>query len=204
MADFLVVIRSGATDYDLQGRIRGTLDIPLCEEGAAAAERDAADLAAASAARPISALYAAPTVCAAETARIVGRALGLRPRTAAGLGNLDQGLWQGMLVDDIRRKQPRLYRQWQDNPWSVSPPEGELLEDACGRVEDALVKLLKRHAGGRVALVVPPPLDQIVRWLVAGESIGDLWSCAAAERCVNELPLAAQWRAPAVLEKIRS
>ena len=204
MADFLVVIRSGATDYDLQGRIRGTLDIPLCGEGAAAAERDAADLAAASAARPISALYAAPTACAAETARIVGRALGLRPRTAAGLGNLDQGLWQGMLVDDIRRKQPRLYRQWQDNPWSVSPPEGELLEDACGRVEDALVKLLKRHAGGRVAMVVPPPLDQIVRWLVAGESIGDLWSCATAERCVNELPLAAQWRAPAVLEKIRS
>jgi len=59
MADFLVAIRSGATDYDLQGRIRGTLDIPLCGEGAAAAERDAADLAAASAARPISALYAA-------------------------------------------------------------------------------------------------------------------------------------------------
>ena len=203
MADFLVVIRSGATDYDLQGRIRGTLDIPLSPEGAAAAERDAAALAAASAGQPIDALYASATASAAETARIVGRALGLRPRAAAGLENLDQGLWQGMLVDDIRRKQPRLYRQWQDNPWSVSPPEGELLEDACGRVEDALVRILKRHADGRVAVVVPSPLDQIVRWLVAGESIGDLWSYAA-ERGVTELPLAAQWRSPAVLEKIRS
>jgi broad specificity phosphatase PhoE len=203
MADFLVVIRSGTTDYDLQGRIRGTLDIPLSPEGAAAAERDAAALAAASAGQPIDALYASATASAAETARIVGRALGLRPRAAAGLENLDQGLWQGMLVDDIRRKQPRLYRQWQDNPWSVSPPEGELLEDACGRVEDALVRILKRHADGRVAVVVPSPLDQIVRWLVAGESIGDLWSYAA-ERGVTELPLAAQWRTPAVLEKIRS
>jgi broad specificity phosphatase PhoE len=203
MADFLVVIRSGATDYDLQGRIRGTLDIPLSPEGAAAAERDAATLAAASVAQPIDALYASASASATETARIVGRALGLRPRSATGLENLDQGLWQGMLVDDIRRKQPRLYRQWQDNPWSVSPPEGELLEDACGRVEDALVRILKRHAEGRVAVVVPSPLDQIVRWLVAGESIGDLWSCAA-ERGVTELPLAAQWRSPAVLEKIRS
>jgi broad specificity phosphatase PhoE len=204
MADFLVVIRSGATDYDLQGRIRGTLDIPLCEEGIAGASRMAADLAAASATRPITAIYTAPASCAVETARIVGQALALHSRTTPGLENLDQGLWQGMLVEDIRRKQPRLYRQWQDNPWSVSPPEGELLEDACGRVEDALVKLLKRHAGGRVALVVPPPLDQVVRWLVAGESIGDLWSSGSPESGVAELPLAAQWRTPKVLEKIRS
>ena len=105
MADFLVVIRSGATDYDLQGRIRGTLDIPLCEEGAAAAARVAADLAAASATKPITAIHAAPTACAEETARIVGQALGLQPRPVPGLENLDQGLWQGMLVDDIRRKQ---------------------------------------------------------------------------------------------------
>lgn len=204
MADFLVVIRSGATDYDRQGRIRGTLDIPLCEAGIADAQRAAAEIAARSAnGAGITAIYTSSAACAIETGRIVGRAIGLRPRTAADLENLDQGLWQGMLVDDIRRKQPRLYRQWQDNPWSVSPPEGELLEDACGRVEDALVKLLKRHAGGRIALVVPPPLDQIVRWLVAGESIGDLWSLDATLAAVTEIPLAAQWTAPAALEKIR-
>jgi broad specificity phosphatase PhoE len=204
MADFLVVIRSGATDYDLQGRIRGTLDIPLCEQGIAEAGRVAAALAADAERRPITALYAAPAACAEETARIIGRAIGQQPRRAPDLGNLDQGLWQGMLVDDIRRKQPRLYRQWQDNPWSVSPPEGELLEEACGRVENTLVKLLKRHAGSRIALVVPPPLDQIVRWLVAAQSIGDLWSCATTEGPMEEFPLTAQWQPAAALEKIRS
>jgi broad specificity phosphatase PhoE len=204
MADFLVVIRSGATDYDLQGRIRGTLDIPLCAEGIADAERAAAKLATPSAdGSTITAIYTSSAACAVETASIVGRALGLRPRIAAELENLDQGLWQGMLVEDLRRKQPRLYRQWQDNPWSVSPPEGELLEEACGRVEDALVKLLKRHADGRIALVVPPPLDQIIRWLVAGESIGDLWSLDAGQSAVAEIPLAAQWTATPALEKLR-
>ena len=204
MADFLVVIRSGATDYDRQGRIRGTLDIPLCAEGIADAERAAATLATPSAnGSTITAIYTSSAACAVETASIVGRALGLRPRTAAELENLDQGLWQGMLVEDLRRKQPRLYRQWQDNPWSISPPEGELLEEACGRVEDALVKLLKRHADGRIAVVVPPPLDQIIRWLVAGESIGDLWSLDAAQTAVAEIPLAAQWTATPALEKIR-
>jgi len=35
MADSLVVIRSGATEYDLQGRIRGRLSIPLSAAGIA-------------------------------------------------------------------------------------------------------------------------------------------------------------------------
>ncbi|NBW95290.1 MAG: hypothetical protein EBR28_00805 [Planctomycetia bacterium] len=42
MAESLVVIRSGTTDYELQGRIRGTLDIPLAPEGLADARAAAA------------------------------------------------------------------------------------------------------------------------------------------------------------------
>ncbi|NDC64579.1 MAG: histidine phosphatase family protein, partial [Planctomycetia bacterium] len=178
MADVLAVIRSGSTDYDVQGRIRGALDIPLCGQGIAEAGL---------------ALYTSMSTCAVETGSLVGRAVGLRPRRVAHLGNLDQGLWQGLLVDDIRLRQPRLYRQWQDNPWAVSPPEGELLEDACVRVEAALETILQRHASGRIALVVPDPLDRIVAWVVAGESIGDLWSRDHGRPPVVDLPLATQW-----------
>jgi broad specificity phosphatase PhoE len=201
MADSLVVIRSGATDYDLQGRIRGTLDIPLSAEGMAEAHRIAGLCAAV---ERIDLIYTSLAACAVETSRIVGRALGLRPRRAPGLENLDQGLWQGMLVEDIRRKQPRLYRQWQDNPWAVSPPEGELLEEACVRVEETLEKISKRFPGSRIAVVVPPPLDQIVLWLGAGESIGDLWHRDPLGPVIREIPLASQWRRPKpALEKIR-
>ncbi len=190
MPDHLIVIRSGATDYDRQGRIRGTLDIPLCDEGRADAARAAELLAAAAP----DALYMSGSACAIETSRIVGAACGLRPQRLANLHNLDQGLWQGMLVDEIRRKQPRLHRQWQDNPWAVAPPEGELLEEACERVETALEKLVRRHPSGRVAVVVPQPLDRIVRWLVSGESMGDLWHIDVERPPVDVLPVAAQWK----------
>jgi broad specificity phosphatase PhoE len=191
MPDHLIVIRSGATDYDLQGRIRGTLDIPLCDAGRAEAARAAAAVAAA----PPEALYTSAAACAVETARIVAAACGgLRTRRVADLHNLDQGLWQGMLVDEIRRKQPRLHRQWQDNPWAVAPPQGELLEEACERVEAALEKIIRRHPAGRVALVVPQPLDRIVRWLVSGESMGDLWQHDAERPPLEVLPVAAQWQ----------
>ena len=200
MADSLVVIRSGATDYDLQGRIRGTLDIPLSAEGLAEAKAAAAAVAVA----PPEAIYAAPDGCSLDTGRHVARACGLRLTRLPDLANLDQGLWQGMRVDDLRVKQPRLYRQWQDNPWAVSPPEGELLEDACARVEAALERMLRRHPAGRVAVVVPAPLDQIVRWLTAGESLGDLWGRGPAESAVVRVPIAAQWKRPNALEKARA
>ncbi len=192
MPDHLIVIRSAATDYDLQERIRGTLGMPLAEEGILAASRAGERLAAESP----EAIYASTDEPAAETARIVGLACGIRPRQVANLGNLDLGLWQGKLVDEIREKQPRLYRQWQDNPWSVAPPEGELLEEACERIEAAVEKLFKRHPGGRIALVVPQPLDAVVRWLVSGRSMGDLWVFDRDVNLIDELPVAAQWQPP--------
>jgi broad specificity phosphatase PhoE len=190
MPDHVIVIRAGTSDYDEQGRIRGTLAMPLSSGGVAAARLAARTLSAA----PPDALYASTDACAQETARMVGEACGLRPRRIANLSNLDQGLWQGMLVDEIREKQPRLYRQWQDNPWAVAPPEGELLEEACLRVEAALETLVRRHPSGRIAVVVPQPLDQIVRWTVSGESMGDLWAGAPDRPALMEFPLAAQWR----------
>ena len=190
MPDHLIVIRSGATDYELQGRIRGTLDIPLSDAGRA----DAAQAALLACAAAPDVIYTAGTACAIETGRVVAAACGLRPQRLANLHNLDQGLWQGMLVEEIRRKQPRLHRQWQDNPWAVAPPEGELLEEACERVEAALEKLVRRHPAGRVALIVPQPLDRIVRWLVSGESMGDLWHHESERPPLDVLPVAAQWQ----------
>jgi probable phosphoglycerate mutase len=198
MPDHLIVVRSGPTEYDLQGRIRGTLDVPLSATGLAAAEEAARTFSA----QPPEAIFTSPDAAARETAQVIARACGLKARQLPLLGNLDQGLWQGMLVDEIRCKQPRLYRQWQDNPWAVAPPEGELLEEACLRVEQALEQLLRRHPRGRVAVVVPQPLDRVVRWLVSGESMGDLWDCEQSGQSAVELPLAAQWR-PAKPPRVR-
>jgi len=190
--DHLIVIRAGATDYDLEERIRGTLDMPLSAAGTAAATRAGETLAK----DPPTMLYASTDEAAEETARIVGVACNLKPKSLSGLGNIDMGLWQGRLAEEIRDTQPRLHRQWQDNPWSVAPPEGELLEEACERVEAALEKIFKRHPSGTVAMVVPRPLDAIVMWLVSGRSMGDLWRFDLEADLVDTLPVAAQWQPP--------
>ena len=72
MADFLILIRSGSTDFDLQGRICGTLDIPLSEVGIAEAHALAARLNTGATAlaipmAPPVAIYSSTAACAQET-----------------------------------------------------------------------------------------------------------------------------------------
>lgn len=186
MADLLVVIRSGTTDYDLQGRIRGNLNLPLAPAGIAAAEDTARHLAAAA---PV-AIYTAPTQCAVETADIIGGAIGLVPRRVPFLAGLDLGLWQGMLVSEIRRRQPRLARHWEEDPWTVVPPDGEPLATARDRIAQAIGKILSRHADGQVAVVVPQPIDRIIRALMTGEPAGDLWEISAPGPALVEVRVA--------------
>ena len=204
MSDSIVLIRSGATAFDLEQRIRGTLDMPLCDEGLREAEHCAEMLgtgertdqsgAYRGKVESIKAIYSSKALCALHTCRIVAQRLDLRPQQLAQLENLNQGLWQGMLVSEIRLRQPRLYRQWQENPWSICPPDGELLEQAVARVETVLAKLKKKHRTGRIALVVPEPLEQIVRWILAGEPIQDLWLRNSDRPLVIELPINSQWQ----------
>jgi probable phosphoglycerate mutase len=89
--------------------------------------------------------------------------------------NLNQGLWQGMLIEDVRRKQPKVYRQWQEQPENVCPPEGEMLGDADDRVRAAFTKLLKRNKEGVIGIILPEPLRSLARRFIIHEELGDLW-----------------------------
>ena len=71
-----------------------------------------------------------------------------------------------MLIDEVKPEQPKVYRQWQDHPETVCPPQGEPVGAALDRVRTALAKLLRKHKSGTVALVVPEPLASLVRSLL--------------------------------------
>ena len=188
----ILLIRPGTTEYDQQGRVQGTLDIPLCEDGRQEVETMVDELRG----QPIAAIYASPCQSAEQTAEALAAALDLKVKTIDKLQNLDHGLWQGMLVADVKAKQPKVYRQWQEQPETVCPPQGETLCDAKERVQAALAKLLKKHkADGLLAIVVPEPLASVVRNVLRHDEWGDLWHCAEA---------AAKWQLIEVPETVGS
>jgi len=157
----ILLIRSGITEFDCQGRIQGTLDVPLSDQGRCQAEAAAEELLSRSAS--VAALYAGPCLSAQQTAEILGEKLHLKPKTIKQLHNLDQGLWQGMLFDEVKSKQPKVYRQWEERPDTICPPEGETLQEAGERLKKALAKLTKKHKSGTIALVLAQPLASVLR-----------------------------------------
>lgn len=167
----IVLIRPGSTDYDQQGRIQGTLDIPLNEQGIREVEQIIQEIRTLG----IEAVYCGPCESACQTGSAIAESLNVKLKKIDALHNIDHGLWQGLLIDDVKRKQPKVFRQWQEQPRTICPPEGEMLEEAQTRVETALHKILKKYKQGTIALVMPEPLASVVRGGLSNGEVGDLW-----------------------------
>jgi broad specificity phosphatase PhoE len=170
----VLLIHPGATDYDDQRRIQGTLDVPLNERGSAEVAKLIEELRH----TQIDAIYASPAQAAMQTAESLAAAFNLKVKKLEGMENVSLGLWQGMLVEEVRLKQPKVYRQWQENPECICPPEGEMLVQAEERVRNQMSRLLKRCKEGTIALVVPEPLASLVRQFLNQSELGDLWKAA--------------------------
>lgn len=167
----ILLVRPGSTDFDEQGRIKGTLDIPLSEVGALQVGRIVAELHD----TPIDYLYSSPCRAADQTARSLAADHKLKVKVLDEFQNLDHGLWHGKLVDEVKHSQPKVFRQLQDHPETVCPPDGEPVSAALDRVRAALARLIRKHKAGTIALVVPEPLASMVRSVLSHCAVGDLW-----------------------------
>jgi probable phosphoglycerate mutase len=186
----ILLVRSGITEYDSQGRIQGTLDVPLCEEGRRQALATAEELAARS--TPVEALYAGPCLSAQQTAEALGERLHLRPKTVKNLHNLDQGLWQGMLFEEVKEKQPKVYRQWQERPETICPPQGETVKEASERLKKELKKITKRHKSGTIAVVLARPLASVLGCMLRSEQTPCLCTSTAGKPMWEPIEVAAE------------
>jgi len=167
----MLLVRAGSTDFDEQGRIKGTLDIPLNEAGQGQVAKLIGDLHTVE----IAHLYCSPCRAAQQTAEALGADHRMKPKVLDELQNLDHGLWHGKLIDEVRISQPRVFRQLQEHPETVCPPRGEPVGHALERVRGVITRLVRKHRTGTVALVVPEPLASLVRATLSQGELGDLW-----------------------------
>ena len=127
----------------------------------------------------------------------MGKALGLRPRRIDELRNLDQGLWQGLQIEEIKRRNTKLFRQWIEDPRTICPPQGETVADAIDRVKTAFKPLVRRHQDGdSFGLVVGEPLARLISCILKRGSRPQLDEQLALLRIrANRHPagLAGQW-----------
>ncbi|WP_062464333.1 histidine phosphatase family protein [Demequina soli] len=100
----LVLVRHGRTGYNAEGRLQGSLDVPLGEEGRAQARE---------AARALHAAYGtpdrivtSPLLRAADTAAAISAATGVPARPDARLTQRSYGEWEGLTWAEVRERWP--------------------------------------------------------------------------------------------------
>jgi len=177
----------------LPGRAPG---LHLSDEGRAQAQAAAERIAALR--RPPVAVYASPLERAAETAKPIAAALGLRVRTERGLLEADFGSWTGMSLRVLRRR--REWRKVQLFPAAFRFPGGESIAEMQTRIVATLDRLAERHAGATfvavshadpikaaVAATAGVPLDLFQRLVVSPCSVTALvrGETSAHVLCVN-------------------
>lgn len=167
----IVLVRPGVTDFDEEGRIKGRLDLPLSERGVAQVDTMVNELADIS----LDCVYCGPCQAAIQTAESLAAAKGTKVKVVKRLCNLDVGLWQGKLIDDIKYGQPKVYRRWQGKPETMCPPEGEMLSSAQQRIRNSMARIMKRYRNSSIAIVVQEPLASVLQSELTQSLLVDLW-----------------------------
>lgn len=169
----ILLIRHGRTNWNVAGdnaslhgeRFRGTLDVPLADEGVTQSEITARRLASV----PLAAIYTSPLQRAARTAAILAAPHNIQVDTLPGLSSMNYGHWAGRSHADVARECPDLYRAWRQDPLGIEVPGGESANVVRDRARDAVYQLLARHRSDETVAVVT---HQMVTKILLCELIG--------------------------------
>lgn len=167
----LWLVRAGETSWDEQDRLRGDEDLPLSKAGRAATTEAFGRAANLPFPRP-SRFHHAMDQAAAETAGIAASILGGRCRPDDELADPALGVLAGLSMADLRERFERRARQWEDDPSSLVPPEGEPIVDARARIVRAAASILRRRPES-VGVVVHDLAAGLLRAALAGEAAGN-------------------------------
>lgn len=179
----IVAIRHGETDWNVDTRIQGSLDIPLNATG----RQQAARMAQALRHEPITAIYASDLARAWETAQYLGDALGLPVRPDAGLRERGFGDFEGKTFREIEALLPEQARRWRMRDPDFAPNGGESLEALRRRVIAAAQQRAEQHPGELVALVAHGGVMDVLYRAAAHLSIQAPRTWALGNAAINRL-----------------
>lgn len=146
----IVLVRHGATDWNLQGRCQGSSDRHLSEVGARQAERLAALLSA----EEIHAIYSSHLRRALQTADYISQPHKLPVLIEHNIRELDHGELEGLTFNQIKENYAEFLLRWRSEPAEICVPGGERLADVAERAWNGLNQIVQRHPDAERILVV--------------------------------------------------
>lgn len=153
----VLLVRHGATDWNLSKRAQGQADIDLNATG----RRQTRELARRLAETEIHGVYSSDMKRALDTAQVIADPRGLEVHAEAGFREIDQGEWEGLTTEEIRKRWPEL---WGDARHYTERPGGESPAQVRARALAALTDVVRSHPDETVVIVSH---GGTIRWLSA-------------------------------------
>ncbi|NQU73113.1 MAG: histidine phosphatase family protein [Candidatus Omnitrophica bacterium] len=171
----LILVRHGQTDWNNDNRVQGQLDIPINSNGKRQIASIISGLAHLKGIKSIDALYSSQLSRSWETAEAIGKTFNLKIKKLAELNELNQGVWQGLLEQQIMKRYKKTYAIWKENPVATIPPKGEGIKDAHDRIIPVVQKLIDKHSDGNICIVVHEIVSLIIKSHYMKIDIKKIW-----------------------------
>lgn len=149
MVTTLLFVRHGQTDWNVEKKWQGHEDRPLNEMG----KMQATALANRLATWPISAIVSSDLQRCAQTAQVVGKAVGLEPIFDPIWRERDLGVFSGMTSAEAKEAYPQAWQDAELKRGMVDPPDGEKTVDLRKRGYAAYEKVVAEYANKMVMVV---------------------------------------------------
>ncbi|MEG1686708.1 MAG: histidine phosphatase family protein [Angelakisella sp.] len=149
MATTVYLVRHGTTEFNIDGRFQGTLQIPLNAQGLFQAQLLADSLATVA----LDGVYASPLLRALQTAEAIALPHGLTTLPCADLREVFGGDLQGNTGTENDARFPEVMENFRRHPSLFVAPRGESAQEVYTRMVRAMEELVTQNPGRTIAVV---------------------------------------------------
>lgn len=143
------LIRHGQTDWNIQRKYQGSIDIPLNQTGLLQAKELADKLIG----QRFDALYSSHLQRACQTAQVVAYAVNLPVSIDERLREIHMGDWEGRSIAELAETQAEFQELAHNDPEHYRPNGGESIKSVADRMLAALDEIARKHSGKEVLVV---------------------------------------------------
>jgi broad specificity phosphatase PhoE len=163
MATWIYLVRHGQTVWNEEGRLCGSSDVPLSDEGLAQARKLAARLKDIG----IAAIYSSPLLRARQTAEAIAAHHRVEVKIEPDLREIDYGDWEGLKVADVLEQFPEIEKLRREEPMKFVAPNGEPMRRFAERVISAIQRVAASHADETICVVAHQTVNRfILCWIL--------------------------------------
>jgi broad specificity phosphatase PhoE len=177
----IYLVRHGQTAWNKEEIFRGRTDVPLNEIGMREAELAGEYLKD----KEIHVIYSSPLSRAWQTAQKIAQFHNLEVQPLNGIIDMSFGRWEGHSLQEIRKNDGELYRQWREEPHLVRIPGGESLDEVRIRTMAALEEVIRLHPGKTLVLVSHRVITKVLICGILGIDNSHFWQIGQDTTAIN-------------------